>query len=154
MEEVFAGQGVLLGLGFLILGFFFHAYITKTNAIAASKQAKAILAENGFRGGDGSHLPDELGDRADTSTCHHGDSGTALLDRSADGTVGNDTHQLVCSGRRSLGRHPGSFFSRFQAHLSGPADRLALCHTHHLSAGDCARGVSTLFQAQSSFLSL
>jgi ribonuclease Y len=45
MEEVFAGQGVLLGLGFLILGFFFHAYITKTNAIAAAKQAKAILAE-------------------------------------------------------------------------------------------------------------
>jgi ribonuclease Y len=45
MEELFAGQGVLLGLGFLILGFFFHAYITKTNAIAASKQAKAILAE-------------------------------------------------------------------------------------------------------------
>ena len=45
MEELFAGQGVLLGLGFLILGFFFHAYITKTNAIAASKQAKAILDE-------------------------------------------------------------------------------------------------------------
>jgi ribonuclease Y len=45
MEELFAGQGVLLGLGFLVLGFFFHAYITKTNAIAASKQAKAILAE-------------------------------------------------------------------------------------------------------------
>ncbi|VGO20124.1 Ribonuclease Y [Pontiella sulfatireligans] len=36
---------MLLSLGFLILGFFFHAYITKTNAIAASKQAKAILAE-------------------------------------------------------------------------------------------------------------
>jgi ribonuclease Y len=45
MEELFAGQGVLLGLGFLILGFFFHAYITKTNAIAASKQSKAILTE-------------------------------------------------------------------------------------------------------------
>jgi ribonuclease Y len=45
MEEMFAGQGVLVGLGFLILGFFFHAYITKTNAIAASKQAKAILGE-------------------------------------------------------------------------------------------------------------
>jgi len=45
VEELFVGQGVLLGLGFLILGFFFHAYITKTNAIAASKQAKAILAE-------------------------------------------------------------------------------------------------------------
>ncbi|MBT8043140.1 MAG: ribonuclease Y [Pontiella sp.] len=45
MEELFAGQGVLLGLGFLVLGFFFHAYITKTNAIAAGKQAKAILSE-------------------------------------------------------------------------------------------------------------
>ena len=45
MEEMFAGQGVFLGLGFLVLGFFFHAYLTKTNAIAASKQAKAILAE-------------------------------------------------------------------------------------------------------------
>jgi ribonuclease Y len=45
VEELFAGQGVLLSLGFLVLGFFFHAYITKTNAIAASKQAKAILGE-------------------------------------------------------------------------------------------------------------
>ncbi len=45
VEELFAGQGVLLGLGFLILGFFFNAYLTKTNAVAASKQAKAILAE-------------------------------------------------------------------------------------------------------------
>ncbi len=46
MEEFFAGQGVLLSLGFLVLGFFFNAYLTKTNAIAASKQAKAILAES------------------------------------------------------------------------------------------------------------
>jgi len=45
MEELFVGQGFVLSLGFLILGFFFHAYITKTNAIAASKQAKAILKE-------------------------------------------------------------------------------------------------------------
>ena len=45
MEELFIGQGVLISIGFLVLGFFFHAYITKTNAIAASKQAKAILAE-------------------------------------------------------------------------------------------------------------
>ncbi len=45
MEELYAGQGVIIGLGFLVLGFFFHAYLTKTNAIAASKQAKAILAE-------------------------------------------------------------------------------------------------------------
>ena len=44
MEEVFAGQGVFMGLGFLVLGFFFHAYLTKTNAIAASKQSKSILA--------------------------------------------------------------------------------------------------------------
>ncbi len=45
MDEMFAGQGVILGFGFVILGFFFHAYISKTNAIAASKQSKAILAE-------------------------------------------------------------------------------------------------------------
>ncbi len=45
MEELYAGQGLLISLGFLVLGFFFHAYLTKTNAIAASKQAKAILAE-------------------------------------------------------------------------------------------------------------
>lgn len=45
MEEMFVGQGVLVSLGFLILGFFFHAYITKTNALAAKKQAKAILNE-------------------------------------------------------------------------------------------------------------
>ncbi len=45
MEELYAGQDFFLGLGFLVLGFFFHAYITKTNAIAASKQAKAILNE-------------------------------------------------------------------------------------------------------------
>jgi ribonuclease Y len=45
VEELYAGQGVLIGLGFLVLGFFFHAYLTKTNAIAASKQAKAILSE-------------------------------------------------------------------------------------------------------------
>jgi len=32
-------------MGFLVLGFFFHAYLTKTNAVAASKQSKAILAE-------------------------------------------------------------------------------------------------------------
>jgi len=42
---MFAGQGVFVSLGFLILGFFFHAYLTKTNAIAASKQSKSILSE-------------------------------------------------------------------------------------------------------------
>ncbi len=45
MEEIYAGQGLLISIGFLVLGFFFHAYLTKTNAIAASKQAKAILKE-------------------------------------------------------------------------------------------------------------
>ncbi len=41
----FVGQEFIVSFGFLILGFFFHAYLTKTNAVAASKQAKAILAE-------------------------------------------------------------------------------------------------------------
>ncbi|MCF7848937.1 MAG: ribonuclease Y [Kiritimatiellales bacterium] len=45
MEEMFAGQGFMLGIGFVVLGFFFHAYITKTNAIAASKRGKVLLAE-------------------------------------------------------------------------------------------------------------
>ncbi len=45
MEEIYAGQNLLLSIGFLVLGFFFHAYLTKTNAIAASKQAKSILGE-------------------------------------------------------------------------------------------------------------
>jgi ribonuclease Y len=43
--ELYLGQNFLIGMGFLVLGFFFHAYLTKTNAVAASKQAKAILAE-------------------------------------------------------------------------------------------------------------
>lgn len=45
MEEIYAGRDFLLSLGFLVLGFFFHAYLTKSNAVAASKQAKAILGE-------------------------------------------------------------------------------------------------------------
>ncbi|MDH3982023.1 MAG: ribonuclease Y [Kiritimatiellaceae bacterium] len=45
MEEIYAGRDFLLSLGFLILGFFFQAYLTKSNAVAASKQAKAILKE-------------------------------------------------------------------------------------------------------------
>ncbi len=45
MGELYLGQNFLIGMGFLVLGFFFHAYLTKTNAVAASKQAKAILAE-------------------------------------------------------------------------------------------------------------
>lgn len=44
MIETFAGQNFALGLGFLVLGYFFHAYLTKSNALAASKQAKAIMA--------------------------------------------------------------------------------------------------------------
>ncbi|HEY5653022.1 MAG TPA: ribonuclease Y [Pontiella sp.] len=45
VEEIFAGRDLIFSVGFLILGFFFHAYITKTNAIAAGKQAKAILTD-------------------------------------------------------------------------------------------------------------
>lgn len=45
MDELYMGQNVLISLGFLVLGFFFHAYLTKANAVAASKQAKAILSE-------------------------------------------------------------------------------------------------------------
>lgn len=44
MEEMFAGQALIINIAFVVLGFFFHAYITKTNAIAAGKQSKAILA--------------------------------------------------------------------------------------------------------------
>lgn len=44
MEEMFTGQALVINIAFIVLGFFFHAYITKTNAIAASKQSKAILA--------------------------------------------------------------------------------------------------------------
>ncbi len=42
---MFTGQALFINIAFIILGFFFHAYISKTNAIAASKQSKAILAE-------------------------------------------------------------------------------------------------------------
>ncbi|MCK4565368.1 MAG: ribonuclease Y [Verrucomicrobia bacterium] len=43
MEEMFTGQALIVNIAFIVLGFFFHAYITKTNAIAASKQSKSIL---------------------------------------------------------------------------------------------------------------
>ena len=43
MDEVFLGSTMLINLGFLVLGFMFHAYLTKTNALAASKQGKAII---------------------------------------------------------------------------------------------------------------
>ncbi len=42
---MFAGQALVVNIAFIVLGFFFHAYITKTNAMAAAKQSKAILAE-------------------------------------------------------------------------------------------------------------
>lgn len=45
MEEMFAGQALIINIAFIVLGFSFHAYITKTNAIAANKQSKAILAD-------------------------------------------------------------------------------------------------------------
>jgi len=45
VEEMFTGQILIINIGFIVLGFFFHAYITKTNAVAASKQSKSILAE-------------------------------------------------------------------------------------------------------------
>ena len=48
MDQIdYNGYEFILSLGFLVLGFFFHAYLTKTNAVAASKQAKAILKEAG-----------------------------------------------------------------------------------------------------------
>jgi len=43
VEEMFTGQVLIINIAFIVLGFFFHAYITRTNAIAASKQSKAIL---------------------------------------------------------------------------------------------------------------
>jgi len=43
VDEVFLGSTMLINLGFLVLGFLFHAYLTKTNALAASKQGKAII---------------------------------------------------------------------------------------------------------------
>jgi len=43
VEEAFVGQALIINIAFIVLGFFFHAYITKTNAIAASKQSKQIL---------------------------------------------------------------------------------------------------------------
>ncbi|AKJ65693.1 ribonuclease Y [Kiritimatiella glycovorans] len=38
-------QDIIVPLGFVVLGFFFHAYLTKANAVAASKQAKSILED-------------------------------------------------------------------------------------------------------------
>ncbi len=36
---------VVINIGFVILGFFFHAYLTRTNAVAASHRGEAILEE-------------------------------------------------------------------------------------------------------------
>jgi len=44
VEEMFTGQALVINIAFIVLGFFFHAYISRTNAIAASKQSKSILA--------------------------------------------------------------------------------------------------------------
>lgn len=38
-------QSLLLSIGFMVLGFFFHAFITRTNAMAASQRGKIILDE-------------------------------------------------------------------------------------------------------------
>lgn len=38
-------QGFIINVGFVILGFFFHAYLTRTNAIAASHRGSIILDE-------------------------------------------------------------------------------------------------------------
>lgn len=36
---------VVINIGFVVLGFFFHAYLTRTNAVAASHRGEAILEE-------------------------------------------------------------------------------------------------------------
>ncbi len=38
-------QGFIINVGFVILGFFFHAYLTRTNAVAASHRGAVILDE-------------------------------------------------------------------------------------------------------------
>lgn len=38
-------QGVAINIGFVVLGFFFNAYITRTNALAASSRGSVILDE-------------------------------------------------------------------------------------------------------------
>jgi len=40
-----AWQDILVPLGFIILGFFFHSYLVKTNAVAAARRGKVILAD-------------------------------------------------------------------------------------------------------------
>jgi ribonuclease Y len=38
-------QDVVINIGFVVLGFFFHAYLTRTNAVAASHRGSIILEE-------------------------------------------------------------------------------------------------------------
>lgn len=38
-------QDFVVNIGFVVLGFFFHAYLTRTNAVAASSRGKVILGE-------------------------------------------------------------------------------------------------------------
>ncbi len=38
-------QGFIINVGFVILGFFFHAYLTRTNAVAASHRGSVIMDE-------------------------------------------------------------------------------------------------------------
>jgi ribonucrease Y len=38
-------QDVVVNIGFVVLGFFFHAYLTRTNAVAASNRGSVILEE-------------------------------------------------------------------------------------------------------------
>ena len=38
-------QDIIVSIGFMVLGFFFHAFLTRTNAVAASQKASAILDE-------------------------------------------------------------------------------------------------------------
>jgi len=40
-------QDMVVNIGFVVLGFFFHAYMTRTNAMAASKRGVVILKEAG-----------------------------------------------------------------------------------------------------------
>ena len=38
-------EDMVVNIGFVVLGFFFHAYLTRTNAMAASNRGSVILDE-------------------------------------------------------------------------------------------------------------
>lgn len=38
-------QDIIVNIGFVVLGFFFHAYLTRTNAVAANQRGSVILKE-------------------------------------------------------------------------------------------------------------